>query len=501
MIKLADIFKSGMTLQRDKDFKIYGVADGDTEVSVFVNGECVADCQVTKGEFVLVCKSQPALFSAEVVVEFGEDKITLSDVDFGDVYVAGGQSNMEFLVRNEMHYKEAVRGANDPHLRFYDVPKYAFVGEEKDGFKIKDEYGIWKKAMGREIDKFSAVGYYFAKELRAKYNVPVAIVGCNWSGTTASSWLDVKYLKEDKDLCVYINEYEKAIDGLDLAEYEKLDYKVRKGANSLIQRLFWGAVLRRTSKVLLSISGIFGQGVGVGPHSTRRPGCLYENMVKKIKDLCVKGVIWYQGESDENHADIYDKLFGAVIECWRESFKDDLPFLFVQLAPFSYWLASRGHNFPLVREKQALVSKTVPGVYMASIMDAGDEDDIHPKDKKTVGERLALLAMGKIYGEDIICEPPVPAASEIKENKIEIQFNNCHRLNIVGEKVNDLTVTDKDGDVAIKTTKTKGNTLIIEVERPLVYATVSFAKSPYCKANLYSDSGLCAAPFMLNAGV
>jgi sialate O-acetylesterase len=219
-------------------------------------------------------------------------------------------------------------------------------------------------------------------------------------------------------------------------------------------------------------------------------------MFKKIKDLSVKAVIWYQGESDVYHSDIYDKLFSALILNWRDSL-GDIPFMFVQLAPFSYWLASRGNGFPALRQKQELVSRNLPGAYMVSIMDVGDEDDIHPKDKKTVGERLALMARGKIYGEDIVCEPMGPIACSLFANSLKIDFDNAKEISVRGEKINGLEIKNGESNVEVIGFKTEGSSLILTLDGEYDSLDVSLMDCPFVEGNLYSDSGLCAKPFSI----
>ena len=146
--------------------------------------------------------------------------------------------------------------------------------------------------------------------------------------------------------------------------------------------------------------------IPLGPYHINRPGGLYHMMLEPLHSFPIKGVIWYQGESDAGHADIYDTLLETLITDWRQKWNDDFPFLFVQLAPFGIWLECTSENYSVVREKQQLVSDTVPNTGMVSIMDIGSYYDIHPKEKMEVGRRLALLARGKVYGEDILCESP-----------------------------------------------------------------------------------------------
>ena len=133
----------------------------------------------------------------------------------------------------------------------------------------------------------------------------------------------------------------------------------------------------------------------MGPYNVGRPGGLYHQMLEKIIPFSARGVLWYQGESDEGHAEIYDRLFTAMIRCWRKSFGQELPFLYVQLAPYGWWLGGTGEKYPELRRRQEMVGESVPGAYMASIMDLGMYEDIHPKHKKEVGGTSGAAGTGK----------------------------------------------------------------------------------------------------------
>ena len=195
---------------------------------------------------------------------------------------------------------------------------------------------------------------------------------------------------------------------------------------------------------------------------------------------------------------MYDKLFASLIRCWRDSWKEQLPFLFVQLAPFGKWMGATGEKYPILRYKQEFVSKTIPQCYMASIMDVGMKNDIHPKNKRPVGERLALLARGKVYGEDIPCDAPEFRSIEIQPGKILIRFSNSYDgLIIKGKNNNAMQITVDGKKMKIRKVSAEGDTLCILGKH--IHADskvkVDFAWSGYCKVNLYNSAGLSAKPF------
>jgi len=234
----------------------------------------------------------------------------------------------------------------------------------------------------------------------------------------------------------------------------------------------------------------------MGPYHQNRPSGLYELMLKELAPFSVKGVLWYQGESDAGHGEIYDKTFSSLIRCWRDLWQDELPFLFVQLAPFGKWLGIEGQDYPVVRESQERVAKCVPGTGMISIMDLGMYEDIHPKQKKEVGERLALLARGLIYGEDILCESPEFIGGEREANWIRLRFSHTgENLYTKGNSIKSLCVNQGGILREIKDFKLGRDLLLcIETltEEPV---EIKFAKEGYCEVNLFSEADFPVKPF------
>lgn len=504
MIELARIFQNGMTLQRQKTIRIWGNTDSVQRIRVFLNEEeILADFLIEK-EFLFELPAQEAMYDATLTIKGDVDVIELKNIDIGEVWIAGGQSNMEFLLRYEADGERQIREANDMHLRFYDVGEYSFPEEEATTKKENICWDRWVPFVPEWAEYFSAVGMYFAKKLRAAYDVPFAIVGCNWGGTTASSWTEESYLKADEDLKSYLNDYEKTRQDQNKEEYnlkhdealalmatprmEEAMRKVMKGNLSQLDYLNAIPLMQEIAK----------HPMPMGARHYNSPGCLFRMMVKQIAGFTSRGVIWYQGESDDYKPEIYDKLFSAMIHCWRDAWKEELPFLFVQLAPYGDALGTSGEKYPIIREKQEWVSRNVSNTYMASIMDSGMEKDIHPKNKSVVGERLALLARGKVYGEEILCEPPECVSMEIEEGIVNLCFSNSgDGLQIQGDKLNALEVC-VDGK-AIKTFCTMINKDSVVIKSDKIkkesQVNIAFAWTGYCEVNLYNSVGLSAKPF------
>lgn len=222
-------------------------------------------------------------------------------------------------------------------------------------------------------------------------------------------------------------------------------------------------------------------------------------MIQKIAPFSVKGFLWYQGESDADHAEIYDQTLSALISCFRRVWKDEeLPFLFVQLAPFRKWLNCTGEGFEIVRQRQETVSKTVPKTGMISVMDLGDEYDIHPKFKMEVGRRLALLARGKVYGETLLCESPEFSAASLKDRQIILSFHHA-RGGLIGDihSRDAFVITQGNQLLGIEACVLTGEQLILLLDHspqdlPL---HIAFAMQDYCPVHIWNKAGLPLKPF------
>lgn len=504
MIQLARIFQNGMTLQRHKPIRIWGNTDCPQQVTVCLNGKELLSGVSIENDFSLELPAQEAAINATLTITGSSDVVELKNVDIGEVWVAGGQSNMEFLLRYEAEGKKQIKEANDVHIRFYDVGEYSFPEEESYTKKENACWHKWVPFVPEWAEYFSAVGLYFAKVLRATYDVPVAIVGCNWGGTTASSWTEESYLAADEDLKSYLDDYEKTREDQDVEAYnrrhdETLEFMASKEMVAAMDKVMIGKLsLWDNIKAIPILIKIAKHPMAIGPRNHNSPSCLYRMMVKQIAGFSSRGVIWYQGESDENKADMYDKLFSTMIRCWRDAWKEELPFLFVQLAPFGSWMGATGEKYPILRQKQEWVSKNVPNTYMASIMDAGMEKDIHPKNKKVVGERLALLARKNVYGENILCEAPEFESAEVADGELKLYFTHVGEgLHILGKQLNALELV-VDGDLVTKYKAfAKGNVLSIQTHeiKKASRVDVNFAWTAYCEVNLYNSAKLSAKPF------
>ena len=486
-----------MVLQRDKELQIQGQGPEGLEVKASIQGRS-GRTVISGGIWSLTIPPLSASEGELLKLVCGDTVILLEDISIGEVWLAGGQSNMEFFLRYDENRDRVMEDGCDSQIRFFDQPEISYAGQDSEADYSR--YGIWRRADRDNLDYFSAAGYYFAARLRKELNVPVGIVGCNWGGTQACNWMDPVYL-ENNEGRIWLDEYRMAVQYLDhekwIAKFkaDPGNYRNNLFADKRSEMLSYGLSDREMAEYMASPD--YAEPVpNYGPLDPKRPGGLFESMLSPLSFFTISGFLWYQGESDNTHADIYDIVLSSLIRCWRDRWGEELPFLFVQLAPFRRWLHCDGREYPLLRERQERVADTVPGVWMASIMDSGMEKDIHPKKKEPVGERLALLALGHVYGREILCDSPRFRDAVRHDEGLTLSFDHADGGLVL--KGNDVAALTVDGEfLDNRNIEIRGESLLIRLPegKKSTPVSVEFAWTDYCEVNLYNSAGLPVRPF------
>lgn len=504
MLKAAMIFGNNMVIQQQKYFKIWGTGEPGKSISGTLKGKNTVSVEEfidKRGNWMLTFSPMEAERNLELTITDDQETLTYSNICIGEVWLAGGQSNMEYFIEFDAEKESVLNGNMNLDIRFFDYPEVSYEGqlEEHD----YSRFGIWRTCTKEDLPYFSAVAYYFAENLNKSLDIPIGIVGCNWGGTPACAWMDKDYLKDNEGKA-WLESYDEAVKDLNLEEYKanfiadpKNDHSNPFQDEMMCKVMYPGLSRKEQLRVIEMMSGEDGNPIlpKAGPYYEKRPGGLYDLMLKKVAPYTSRGVIWYQGETDSDKPEIYGTVFSKLIECWRNLWEDKLPFLFVQLAPFGEWMGLPGTQFPEIRKQQEFVSKTLPDAWMISSSDAGMEYDIHPKHKKTIGTRLALMARGHIYGENIMCNPPEFLNAERSLEGIKINFQYSDGLHIKGDKINDLSIVNSDGvELVPFEVSIADNSLLIKGEFP-DKVTISFASTGYYKVNLYNKEDNPAKPF------
>lgn len=472
-----------MILQRNAEVPVWGTGTDGAAVTV--------ECRGARSEAVVIAGKWKALLCpmetgepCELIVRSDGREIRLTDVLFGEVWLAGGQSNMEWSLIDSAEGAEEIPAARYPEIRYYNVPKV----EWDDGAEHRGE---WKICTPDNAPVFSAVAYHFAKSIHHELSIPVGIIGCNWGGTSASCWMREEELKEDEDLRVYIDEFQEQLRDFTWDKFETDKMRYQETVDEYIRLKEQGASPEEL--------GNYPWPPPLSPHNFGRPSGLYHTMLKKASPFAIKGFIYYQGESDAGKALLYEKLLSKLISNWRDIWDNvELPFLFVQLPVYGCDGNPSGEEWPLLRESQQLVSDHVSNTAMAVALDCGVEDDIHPRHKKEVGQRLALLALDHVYGLHIQSSGPVFKEMVIQAPTVFLSFNNLEleqEDETVRESIAGFEVAGDDGRFVLAHAELNEGKIKVWSDQVAVPRHVRYGWANFTDANLKNKYGLPAAPF------
>jgi sialate O-acetylesterase len=393
-VKLHSLFTDHMVLQRGMAVPIWGSADDGEQVTVEFRGKKVST--TAKGGAWMVKLGKLKAGGPDELKVTGKNSITLRDVLVGEVWLASGQSNMEWPLRASFQPISDIQSANNPSLRLYTVPKL------KADKPVKNVEAAWKETAPGSVSNFSAVAYYFGLKLQKDLGVPVGLIHTSWGGSPAEVWMREEVLAANPGykrdiLDAYPESLKKVAEGI--AQWEKEQAEAKSEGKAFTKRK---------------------------PSAGWKPCELYNGMIAPLIPYAIKGAIWYQGESNAGRAHQYRTLFPDMVTNWRKDWgQGDFPFLQVQLAPFMAIKDEPGEStWAELREAQMLATKVLPKVGAVVITDVGDPKDIHPVWKKPVGERLALAARGIAYAENIEWSGPQYRSLKVKGDRIVLSFDH-----------------------------------------------------------------------------
>ncbi len=472
VIKLPSIIANHMVLQQNTKVALWGWANAGEKVTITTtwNNKITNVTADAAGKWITYVSTIKAGGPYSITFK-GSNQIKIEDVLLGEVWLASGQSNMEFFVAKTrsgytgvINYEQEIKEANFPNIRQIDVANKN-ADEPQQDFK-----GDWKVCSPQTVDTFSAVAYYFARQIHRATGYPIGIINSTWGGTAAESWTKKEVLENDKDFKVLIDRYDEQV-----RNYPKATEDFKSAMDTWKQD---------SSKPKPAPP--------VKPNPDKSPFRLYNAMIAPLIPYTLKGVIWYQGESNASQAYQYRKLFPAMINSWRSDFKNPkLPFYFVQISPH------RSQN-PEIREAQLLTYRSVPNTGMAVTTDNGDSIDIHPRNKKLVGERLSVWALHNEYGKkDLVVSGPVYKSMKVDGNKIKIEFDFVDGGLIAkdGRELTEFTIAGEDQKFIPAKAIIEGNKVVVWSDAISKPAAVRFAWRNVPDPNLYNKAGLPASPF------
>lgn len=407
----ASIFTNHMVLQQNKPIRIFGYAEAGETITASLTDE--SGRELCSGYTTAVpktadpyhynfCLTLPALpaggpLTLTVSNETGA-LFQFLDVMVGEVWLAGGQSNMEFAIGSDKEYASALEGAPTSNVRFFQVRQRAFFYEN---FLEEERKDHWMCGDDPDFSTWSAVGYYFGAKLAKELGVTVGVIGCNWGGTSACAWQDQRALLSSPETAIYWKEYETLLANQSPEEYEteRLDYIEYQKQWQPKMDAFYASHPDGTWDEALAICGPCRWPGPMGPKHEFRPCGLYQTMFSRVVPYTLAGFLYYQGESDDHRPGSYSTLLKQLIHLWRRDFLEEtLPFLFVQLPMHRYRDNPITDSWCHIREAQMQVHREVPHTGLAVAIDCGEYNNIHPTRKQKVGDRLALQALCHVYG-------------------------------------------------------------------------------------------------------
>lgn len=396
MLKLAEVFTDHMLIQRGKPVELQGTADPGQTVQVRLADQSRQTAASGDGTWHVVLDPFSASRALVLEVSAGSETISLNDVAVGDLFLAAGQSNMEYVLQNEAHFKEAQQLVQDMDLRVLYVPQVEYP-EQPVSRKLE-----WKVLDKSNLANDSAVAVYALAEIKKHTDVPLGIVECYKGGTSASCWIGETALQSDPLIRnIFYDKYWNDI--CDQSE-EQEDIKREQYVRIVAKYLDDVAAYQRMypDRPMSWLKHDLGHTPWPGPKGKKdfgRPGGLHDMMFSRISRLKYKAVWWYQGEEDAKNASAYEPLLSLLIDSWRRELRDDLPFFLVQLP--SYIEETYPETWPIIRQAQYEMSSKKTHTHILCTIDLGDSYNIHPTDKLQFGRRLGMLCLETLYGMDL----------------------------------------------------------------------------------------------------
>ncbi len=436
-LRLPDIFSDNMVLQQQTTIHFYGWSGPIQKISVIASwsGDTLKTSTLSDAVWSVGLKT-PKAGGPYTITVIGDSTITIHNVLIGDNWICTGQSNMEFSADwHKNYYKQEVAEASHPEIRFFHI------WDISAPYPQQEVRGKWEVCSPETMHTFSAAGYFFGRTINENIHEPVGLIESCWGGTPVQAWTPIEVFNSSEKLA--------------------------------------------TSAAMLTPV----------PWCPVRPAVTYNAMIAPITSFPIKGAIWYQGEANTTNPDTYEETFSAMIHSWRELWKEDFPFYFVQIAPYNY---GKGDKGALVREQQLETYRNVSKTGMVVVTDiTGDTNNIHPKDKINVGKRLAAWALAKTYGiENIEFSGPLYRSMEVKGNKAIIHFDFAEKgLMKKGNELTDFMIAGEDHQFVPATAVIHDSTVIVsspEVPHP---TAVRMGFTNTAIPNLFNKAGLPASPF------
>lgn len=472
-IKLANIFTDNMVLQQNEKVKIWGTAQAGDFVTIEASwNKSVNATANEKGEWETSLKTPKAGNGKyQLTVTSGKDTISLKNIVTGEVWFCSGQSNMALKLPRSKGYKNDSILANNSQIRLYN--------NSKNG---------WQESTFDVAKQFSAVGFYFGLNIHKKLDVPVGLILSAVGGSPISSYIPLETLQSDPKLSVVIDRRNQWLK----------DYKAKDSLEYYTKLNEWEVNGKRKSE-----KPVFPRSVYSIERYHHQRGILFKDEVSLFIPYTIKGVIWYQGESNMEWPYEYEDLLSSLITSWREVWgQGDFPFYYVQIPPYNYGVQygiDKGINAPILREAQNRTLK-IKNTAMAGTMDVGNPKNVHPNLKKPIGERLAYIALAKTYGyKNIAYSGPRYKSCSVVNHEVSVEFD-CAKNGLVAKDGEALwfELAGPDGVFYPAEVELKGSMAIVSCEAVPEPQSIRYAWLAGCVTNVFNTEGLPAIPFMVD---
>jgi sialate O-acetylesterase len=477
-VRLPNVLSSHAVLQRDSPIHIWGWSNPEETVTVHFHDQTRSAAANELGIWSLWLMPEHAGGPYTLTAQ-GSSTVTLTDLLVGDVWLASGQSNMEIplngfpgnaVIKNA---QQEIASANLPTVRLLRVEK------KSSFFPQNNISATWTECTPQTAADFSAVAYFFGREINSKEHVPIGLIDSTWGGTPVESWISMDGISSDAGLMPLFADWARFTNSLSNREQtiaaEQHEDALAAQANQPKPKHSWHP-----------------DGVSWAPAS------LYNGMIAPEAPYTIKGVIWYQGEtnSDPKRAPMYAKLFPALIADWRERWQQgNFPFFYVQISNFD----SPGEDWGTIRDAQRR-TLSVANTAMAVSLDVGLKDNVHPPDKQTVAARLVLAARAMVYGEpQLEYSGPLFRTATVEGSAMRIWFDHAKSgLSSHGSTIEGFEIAGTDGKFVPAAAKIEGESVIVQAADVSKPKTVRYAWASYTEANLYNKDGLPASTFTTN---
>lgn len=473
-VRLPGVLGAHMVLQREKPIHIWGWSDPREKVTVSFRGTSRDTVGDELGKWSVHLPPEPAGGPYELTIASG-NTIVLEDVLVGDVWFASGQSNMEMPLSGwpGAPLKDSAReiaAANHPQIRLLQVP------QASSDFPLRDSKTSWAVCTPQSAAGFSAAAYFFGRDIQERERVPIGLIHASWGGTPAEAWLSLEAIASDAGLMpLFATRAQMMKDQADVPAMQARDRRRAEAA-----RLAGTTPPPRTWHP--------------NPASWA-PAGLFNAMVAPFTSFPIRGVIWYQGESNSRpaFAPLYEKLFPALIDDWRAQWKEGrFPFLFVQISSYR---ADPAESWAVIREAQRRALK-LANTAMAVTIDVGNPDNVHPADKQTVGKRLALAARALAYGEAVEYSGPAFRQAAPEGGAMRVWFDHVGEgLAAKGGALQGFEIAAEHGPFVRADAQIDGETVLVSSPRIPTPTFVRYGWANVPDVNLFSSAGLPASPF------